>query len=102
MGSSSGYDSLDVDVSDVDSDKCMMSQKASCPSKHRPSCSDVGQQVRAHVSSTKTLCESLKLILHMPEICDVTFLVGADNTPVHGVRSILATRSTYVHIKSHT
>ncbi|WAQ94463.1 hypothetical protein MAR_006934 [Mya arenaria] len=61
----------------------MMSQKASCPSKHRPSCSDVGQQVRARVSSTKTLCESLKLILDMPEMCDVKFLVGADNTPVH-------------------
>ncbi|WAQ94472.1 hypothetical protein MAR_006943, partial [Mya arenaria] len=92
---SSGYDSADVDVSDVDSDECMMSQNASCPSKHKPMCPDVGHQARARVSSMKTLCESLKLILNMPEMCDVTFLVGTDNTPVHGVRSILATRSTY-------
>ncbi|XP_052793180.1 serine-enriched protein-like [Mya arenaria] len=98
---SSGYDSADVDVSDVDSDECMMSQNASCPSKHKPMCPDVGHQARARVSSMKTLCESLKLILNMPEMCDVTFLVGTDNTPVHGVRSILATRSTVMYQLIH-
>ncbi|XP_067669158.1 serine-enriched protein-like [Haliotis asinina] len=29
----------------------------------------------------------------MPELCDVTFLVGSDRVPVHGVKAILATRS---------
>ncbi|XP_067669936.1 serine-enriched protein-like [Haliotis asinina] len=29
----------------------------------------------------------------MPDLCDVTFLVGEDRVPVHGVKAILATRS---------
>ncbi|WAQ94469.1 GPRS-like protein [Mya arenaria] len=95
--SSSGYDSTDIDVSDVDSDDSMMSKNISCLSKHRTTYHDGEHQARAHVSSTKTLCESLKLILEMPEMCDVTFLVGTDNTPVHGVRSILATRSKVMY-----
>ncbi|WAQ94468.1 GPRS-like protein [Mya arenaria] len=95
--SSSGYDSTDIDVSDVDSDDSMMSQNISYLSKHKPTYHDAEQQVRAHVSSTKTLYESLKLILDMPEMCDVTFLVGTDNTPVNGVRSILATRSKVMY-----
>ncbi|WAQ94471.1 hypothetical protein MAR_006942 [Mya arenaria] len=94
---SSGYDSADVDVSDVDSDECMMSQNASCPSKHKPMCPNVGHQVRARVSSMKTLCESLKLILNMPEMCDVTFLVGTDNTPVHGPSSFGVRLTIPVH-----
>ncbi|WAQ94458.1 GPRS-like protein [Mya arenaria] len=95
--SSSGYDSTDIDVSDVDSDKSMMSQNASCPSKQRPTYQNDEQQVQAHVSSTKSLCESLKLIRDMPEMCDVTFLVGSDKTPIQGVRSILATRSKVMY-----
>ncbi|WAQ94459.1 GPRS-like protein [Mya arenaria] len=102
LDSSSGYDSTDIDVSDVDSDESMMSQNISCPSIHRPTYQTDEQQVRARVSSTKSLFENLKLILEMPEMCDVTFLVGTDKTPI---RSILATRSKvmcqliYNHIK---
>lgn len=46
--------------------------------------------------STETLCEDLMLVMDMPEMCDVTFLVGHNGIPVHGVRAILATRSKYV------
>ncbi|XP_052793118.1 serine-enriched protein-like [Mya arenaria] len=95
--SSSGYESTDIEISDVDSDESMMSQNVSCPSKNRPTYQNEEQQVRARVSSTKSLWESLKLILDMPEMCVVTFLVGSDKNPVHGVRSILATRSKVMY-----
>ncbi|XP_041366881.1 uncharacterized protein LOC121381612 [Gigantopelta aegis] len=44
-------------------------------------------------SSTSALCDSLQYILTMPELCDVTFLVGKERAAVHGVKAILATRS---------
>ncbi|XP_071086624.1 serine-enriched protein-like [Haliotis cracherodii] len=43
--------------------------------------------------SSAGLQDSLAFILSMPELCDVTFLVGRDEVPVHGVKAILATRS---------
>ena len=43
--------------------------------------------------STHALCEDLKMILDMPEMCDVTFVVGPQQVPVYGVRAIMATRS---------
>jgi ribosomal protein S2 len=43
--------------------------------------------------STHSLSEHLKLILAMPEMCDVTFVVGPREVPVHGVRAIMGTRS---------
>ncbi|XP_067654847.1 serine-enriched protein-like [Haliotis asinina] len=33
----------------------------------------------------------------MPDMCDVTFLVGKTKVPVHGVKAILATRSRYLY-----
>ncbi|KAL4222033.1 hypothetical protein ACF0H5_018076 [Mactra antiquata] len=84
--SSSGYDSNDV--SDTESECSIESRatlKAPATTKH--------QDVVARIKSTNTLCASLKLILDMPELCDVTFLVGAEQIPIHGVRAILGTRS---------
>lgn len=42
------------------------------------------------------LAEDLKFLASMPELCDVTFLVGETREPVCGVRAILAARSRYV------
>lgn len=39
------------------------------------------------------LAEDLKFLASMPELCDVTFLVGAKKEPVCGVKAILAARS---------
>ena len=39
------------------------------------------------------LAEDLKFISRMPELCDVTFLVGDRREPVCAVRAILAARS---------
>ncbi|KAJ8301557.1 hypothetical protein KUTeg_020544, partial [Tegillarca granosa] len=39
------------------------------------------------------LTEDLKYVISVPELCDVTFLVGQDRLPVYGVRAVLATRS---------
>ena len=36
---------------------------------------------------------NLSFLATMPELCDVTFLVGEDRQPVCGVRTILAARS---------
>lgn len=39
------------------------------------------------------LCEDLKYVISVPELCDVTFLVGPEKTPMYGIKAILATRS---------
>ncbi|OPL33316.1 hypothetical protein AM593_02583, partial [Mytilus galloprovincialis] len=41
----------------------------------------------------QALCENLKYILSVPDLCDVTFLVGPEQYPIHGLRAILASRS---------
>lgn len=41
------------------------------------------------------LAEDLGFLSRMPELCDVTFLVGEKKEPVGAVRAILATRSRY-------
>lgn len=53
--------------------------------------------------NTKQICDGLRLILGMPEMCDVKFLVGENQTPVYAVKAILATRSRmfYNMIQSH-
>ena len=81
--SSSGYESSDV--SDTENEAV-----SRLPARH-----DAHAPARAAVKfrSTGPLCEDLQLLLDMPDMCDVTFLVGAEGTPVHGVRAILATRS---------
>ncbi|XP_033725003.1 serine-enriched protein-like [Pecten maximus] len=48
-------------------------------------------------TSTENLCDSLRYILSMPELCDVTFHVGPQKTPIHGVKAILGTRSRVLY-----
>ncbi|XP_038044660.1 serine-enriched protein-like isoform X2 [Patiria miniata] len=43
------------------------------------------------------LADDLKFISRMPELCDVTFLVGERREPVCAVRAILAARSRVFH-----
>ncbi|XP_056006705.1 serine-enriched protein-like [Ostrea edulis] len=43
--------------------------------------------------NTETVSEALNYVMTMPDLCDVTFFVGSDFTPVHGVKAILSTRS---------
>lgn len=42
------------------------------------------------------LAHDLSFLAGLPELCDVTFLVGEDRHPVCGVRAVLAARSKYV------
>ncbi|XP_063447799.1 serine-enriched protein-like [Mytilus trossulus] len=44
------------------------------------------------------LCEDLKYILSVPDLCDVTFLVGPEQHPIHGLRAILASRSRIFYL----
>ena len=44
------------------------------------------------------VAEDLQYLSHMPELCDVTFLVGDNKEPVCAVRAILAARSRLVDI----
>ena len=46
-----------------------------------------------HFDNKSGLAEDLKFLASMPELCDVTFLVGETREPVCGVRAILAARS---------
>jgi hypothetical protein len=45
------------------------------------------------VDNFDALARDLRFLAGMPELCDVTFLVGEDRIPLHGVRAILAIRS---------
>ncbi|XP_060067384.1 serine-enriched protein-like [Ylistrum balloti] len=49
------------------------------------------------VKDTRGLCEDLKYVISVPDLCDVTFLVGEDRLPVYGVKAILATRSRHMY-----
>ncbi|XP_046552256.1 serine-enriched protein-like [Haliotis rubra] len=79
---SSGYES---------SDSSNISRDSSPAPLPLPRTSSHGQVMI--FKSTAGLQDSLAFILSMPELCDVTFLVGKDRVPVHGVKAILATRS---------
>ncbi|XP_033749670.1 serine-enriched protein-like [Pecten maximus] len=93
-GFSSGYDS--TDVSDSES-----------TTQHEDDNNDDvddGVDLQCDVSgshikyqNTSALCDHLKYILSMPELCDVTFLVGPTKVPVHGVKAILSTRSRVMY-----
>ena len=48
------------------------------------------------INSSTNLCDSLELILSVPEMCDVTFLVGPKEIPVHGLKAVLSVRSRWV------
>lgn len=39
------------------------------------------------------LAEDMKFLARMPELCDVTFLVGDTREPVCAVKAVLASRS---------
>ena len=39
------------------------------------------------------LAEDMKFLASIPELCDITFLVGDTREPVCGVRAVLAARS---------
>ncbi|XP_033749059.1 serine-enriched protein-like [Pecten maximus] len=49
------------------------------------------------VKDTRSLCEDLKYVISVPDLCDVTFLVGEDQLPVYGIKAILATRSRHMY-----
>ena len=50
------------------------------------------RSVNSYVNK-EALALDLRALANMPELCDVTFLVGQDRQPVCGVRAILAARS---------
>ncbi|XP_048241907.1 serine-enriched protein-like [Haliotis rufescens] len=100
-GTSSGYDSSDYSSDEgvsTTSKSRSFSQSSSNPSQGRshPSQSS-GRGDVMMLRSTGDLQDSLSLILNMPDMCDVTFLVGKEKAPVHGVKAIMATRSRYLY-----
>ena len=102
--SSSGYDSAESWDTDSLSSRDGDSQSLPpCDSDSQPlsscdierdftRCCKIEPEVMK-ISSTTNLCESLDLILSMPDMCDVTFLVGAEEIPVHGLKAVLSVRS---------
>ena len=84
---SSGYDSTES------SDNESVTSQDSRPSNREQNrtCAVVAEVLK--VRSTHALSEDLRLIMSLPEMCDVTFLVGPSKIEVHGVKSILAMRS---------
>ncbi|XP_046553731.1 uncharacterized protein LOC124263198 [Haliotis rubra] len=100
-GTSSGYDSSDYS-SDEDASTASIpglnTQTAPIPLNGRSHTSQSSSRDDVMtLRSTGDLQDSLSLILNMPEMCDVTFLVGKEKAPVHGVKAIMATRSRYLY-----
>lgn len=85
-GYSSGYESQtsDSESTGICSGKVQPTKQSREPVKI---------QERMSYRNTKTLTEHLRTISSIPELCDVTFKVGADRVPVYGVKAILGTRS---------
>ncbi|XP_046582217.1 serine-enriched protein-like [Haliotis rubra] len=100
--SSSGYDSSDMS-SDEDVSPTNLPDVVSGFTTLRPASSrhntNPHNDCRSVMvfKSTGELQDSLALILEMPDMCDVTFLVGKTKVPVYGVKAILATRSRYLY-----
>ncbi len=42
------------------------------------------------------LAEDMRFLASMPELCDVTFLVGDTREPVCAVKAVLCARSRYI------
>ena len=95
---SSGYESAEMsDTASVTSVECDMPSTSSKPVHTKDKAiRNHGKQEAVCFKSTHALCDNLRLILSMPELCDVMFVVGVNEVPVHGVRAILGTRSRYV------
>ena len=47
--------------------------------------------VRCVCEDESGLCNDMGFLAHLPELCDITFLVGEDKEPVCAVRAILGT-----------
>ncbi|XP_060073631.1 serine-enriched protein-like [Ylistrum balloti] len=83
IGFSSGYESNPESTPEVDDSS---DQESDCNLKDA-----------VNYNSTSALCDRLKYILSMPELCDVTFLVGPTKVPIYGVKAILGTRSRVMY-----
>ncbi|XP_060595374.1 serine-enriched protein-like [Ruditapes philippinarum] len=93
--SSSGYESTDMEsVSSWGSRDSLDSRLQDSHNNFLPMNKD---EEIMNFRSTHSLSEHLKLILAMPEMCDVTFVVGPREVPVHGVRAIMGTRSRVMY-----
>ncbi|XP_069128871.1 serine-enriched protein-like [Argopecten irradians] len=97
-GFSSGYDSA-LEVSDTETSQLEKPQQTYLTCDHQTCDSESEDEATEVMSykSTSALCEHLKYIVSMPELCDVTFLVGPTKVPVHGVKAILGTRSRVLY-----
>ncbi|XP_076106090.1 serine-enriched protein-like [Mytilus galloprovincialis] len=56
-------------------------------------CYDEEESQLMVLKDKQALCEDLKYILSVPDLCDITFLVGPEQYPIHGLRAILTSRS---------
>ncbi|XP_052801739.1 serine-enriched protein-like [Mya arenaria] len=100
-------DSLgDLSDSSVDRERSFLSR---LPRRHRrQSATSVstnpGEDAYVMVLQNRQgLCDDLRSIVTSRDVCDVTFLVGEERKPVHGVRAVIATRSKLLYdlIVSH-
>lgn len=48
---------------------------------------------KMNFQNTMDLSSHLRYIISMPELCDVTFLIGSKKVPVYAVKAIMGTRS---------
>ena len=43
------------------------------------------------------LCNDMGFLAHLPELCDITFMVGPDKEPVCAVRAVLGNIRDFSH-----
>ncbi|XP_069107401.1 serine-enriched protein-like [Argopecten irradians] len=94
-GFSSGYESSS-DVSDAEhSEYHHGDSQVEADDGVGLECDVSGSHVK--YQNTSALCDHLKYIMSMPDLCDVTFIVGPTRVPIYGVQAILSTRSRVMY-----
>ena len=83
-GYSSGYESTPSDSESSNKSKRLPVRENKEPVKIKE---------KMTYRNTHTLADHLKTISSLPELCDVTFEVGADKVKINGVKAILGSRS---------
>lgn len=89
-GYSSGYDSLPSDS------ECSQSHNTR-PVPARTNNEAVKIKEKMSYRNTQVLTQHLKTISSIPELCDVIFEVGEEKVKVHGVKTVLGTRSRVLY-----
>ncbi|XP_064614458.1 serine-enriched protein-like [Liolophura sinensis] len=94
-----GFDITESSIPVSSEESALGFMSVSLASGVRSNTSTTGSSMLSHASeiftfqNTSALCDDLRSIITIPQMCDVMFLVGKEKVAVYGLKAILATRS---------